>query len=79
MIKKLVLIFIIIAGIFFFWIREKTTDLTSPQTLGVESDQESTTEQVSLDPPKTFQFDSATDLKMELNKVNPQVLDSDFE
>lgn len=29
--------------------------------------------------PKTFQFDSSTDLKMELEKVNPQILDSDFE
>lgn len=29
--------------------------------------------------PKTFQFDSSTDLKAELEKVNPQVLDSDFE
>lgn len=29
--------------------------------------------------PKTFQFDSSTDLKVELEKVNPQVLDSDFE
>lgn len=29
--------------------------------------------------PKTFQFDSLTDLKKELEKVNPQVLDSDFE
>ena len=28
--------------------------------------------------PKTFQFDSSTDLKAELEKVNPQVLDSDF-
>ncbi len=29
--------------------------------------------------PKTFNFDSTTDLKVELEKVNPQVLDSDFE
>ena len=29
--------------------------------------------------PKTFNFDSATDLEAELQKVNPQVLDSDFE
>lgn len=29
--------------------------------------------------PKTFQFDSSTDLMMELEKVNPQILDSDFE
>ena len=29
--------------------------------------------------PKTFNFNSSTDLKAELEKVNPQVLDSDFE
>lgn len=28
--------------------------------------------------PKTFNFDSSTDLKTELEKVNPQILDSDF-
>lgn len=37
------------------------------------------TPEVTPNAPKTFQFDSSTDLKMELNKVNPQVLDSDFE
>lgn len=31
------------------------------------------------DAPKTFKFDSSTDLKSELEKVNPQVSDSDFE
>lgn len=29
--------------------------------------------------PKTFNFDSATDLEAELEKINPEVLDSDFE
>lgn len=29
--------------------------------------------------PKTYTFDSSTDLKKELDNVNPQVLDSDFE
>lgn len=29
--------------------------------------------------PKTFQFDSTTDLQKELEKVDPKVLDSDFE
>lgn len=28
--------------------------------------------------PKTFQFDSSTDLKQELDSINPQVLDEDF-
>lgn len=34
---------------------------------------------VAPNAPKTFKFDSATDLEAELEKVNPQVLDSDFE
>lgn len=29
--------------------------------------------------PKTFKFDNSTDLKVELEKVNPQILDSDYE
>ena len=29
--------------------------------------------------PKTFNFNSQTDLKAELEKINPQILDSDFE
>ena len=29
--------------------------------------------------PKTFKFDSSTDLKVELEKINPQILDSDFQ
>ena len=33
----------------------------------------------SPNAPKTFQFDSSTDLKQELEKVNPQILDSDFQ
>ncbi len=28
--------------------------------------------------PKTYNFDSSTDLKKELDSINPQVLDSDF-
>ena len=28
---------------------------------------------------KTFKFDSSTDLKKELDSVNPQILDSDFQ
>jgi hypothetical protein len=33
----------------------------------------------SPNAPKSYQFDRSTDLKEELNKVNPQLLDSDFE
>lgn len=29
--------------------------------------------------PKTFELDAATDLEAELEKINPEVLDNDFE
>ena len=32
----------------------------------------------NIKTPKEFKFDATTDLKMELEKVNPQVLESDF-
>ncbi len=40
-----------------------------------------TPSQIPVPPqsPQTFKFDAATDLKAEWEKVNPQVLDSDFE
>lgn len=31
------------------------------------------------DSPKQYHFNSSTDLKMELESINPQILDSDFE
>ncbi len=33
----------------------------------------------SYNPPKAIQYDDSTDLKNELDSVDPQVLDSDFE
>ncbi len=29
--------------------------------------------------PKTFKFDSSTDLKKELESINPEILENDFE
>lgn len=33
----------------------------------------------SYNPPKEIKYDSSTDLKKELDIVNPQVLESDFD
>jgi hypothetical protein len=33
----------------------------------------------SYNPPKEIKYDSSTDLKKELESVNPQVLDEDFQ
>lgn len=79
--KILIIAAIIIVGILWFGLSSKTSkDLVNP-FLGQPKPTPSETSSPDPTPavPKTFNFDSSTDLKMELDKVNPQVLDSDFE
>lgn len=75
--KILIIAAIIIVGILWFKLsNNKSENLVNPHI-------SAPSETLSPDPtpvvPKTFKFDSSTDLKAELEKVNPQVLDSDFE
>jgi len=79
--KKIIAIFIIIIlGIILLWPKPKTqSNLGSSKTLGVTDKEEPTTTEVIIDAPKTFKFDRSTDLEMELDSINPQILDSDFE
>lgn len=42
-------------------------------------DQQSLATPTPAATPKQYQFDASSDLKKELESVNPQVLDSDFE
>lgn len=70
--KKTILLIIIIIGMFWFILNSsKTKDLVNPTAVP-------TSTPALPQAPKTFQFDSSTDLEAELEKVNPQVLDSDF-
>jgi hypothetical protein len=69
-------IFCFVTGIIWLVVSGKKQDnLVAP---GLQQDQ-----QVSTPSPtpsiKTFQFNSSTDLKVELEKVDPKVLDSDIE
>ncbi|OGE32908.1 hypothetical protein A3C59_01750 [Candidatus Daviesbacteria bacterium RIFCSPHIGHO2_02_FULL_36_13] len=75
------LIIIIIVGIWFFSLRNNSGDLTSSGLLRPSTKSTPAPEATSGVPvaPKTFQYDSSTDLEAELDKVNPEVLDSDFE
>ncbi len=67
-------------GIFLLWPKPKTqSNLDSPKTLGVTDKEEPTTAEVIIDAPKTFKYDRSTDLRAELESINPQILDSDFE
>lgn len=36
-------------------------------------------QETTFNPPKEVKYDSATNLKDELNSINPEVLDEDFE
>lgn len=72
----IIIIFIIFITVILINFRHGLNNLISP-TL-------SSSQKVEISPslspgPQTFQFDGKTDLKRELEKVDPKVLDSDFE
>lgn len=74
--KKIILISILIIIVGMFWVflnGNKSDKLANPSPVPTD------TPVPTPNAPKTFKFDSTTDLKLELEKVNPQVLDSDFE
>lgn len=77
-----IIVIIFIAVVLFLTQGEKTKTLVNPGGLltgKTESPTPVPTPVPTPNAPKTFKFDSSTDLKQELEKVNPQVLDSDFE
>lgn len=79
--KTLILLAIIVVGVGWFLLsRNRENKIVSPVGL-IPSSSKSTPTPTSAPPnaPKTFKFDSSTDLKQELDSINPQVLDSDFE
>ncbi|OGE64426.1 hypothetical protein A3I48_00435 [Candidatus Daviesbacteria bacterium RIFCSPLOWO2_02_FULL_36_7] len=72
--KKIVFITILLIILFFTYIsffRNKTGVLVSPSAIPSPSSE--------ITQPKEMKYDSSTDLKKELDTVNPQVSDSDFE
>lgn len=74
--RKIIAISILIIVVGMFWVvlsGNKSDKLANPSPVPTD------TPAPTPNAPKTFKFDSSTDLKAELEKVNPQVLDSDFE
>ncbi len=82
--KKIIFIFIaiiIMVGIGFFLKGNSSKTLASPalsRVTDIQTSFPSPTPALPA-PPKTFNFDSSADLETELERVNPQVLDSDFQ
>ncbi len=72
---------LMIVGILWLGLNNRTSkDLVNP-LLGQSKPTPSETPFPNPTPavPKTFNFDSQTDLQAELEKINPEILDSDFE
>ncbi len=73
---------IVIALVLFFSLGGKNNKLIAPGFTGQTKTSVTIAPTPTLSPPvapQTFKFDRSTDLKQELEKVNPQVLDSDFQ
>lgn len=69
--KKIIFITAILIIIFFvLFLRKKTEILVNPAVTPLPS--------ATINPPKEIKYDSSTDLKKELDSVDPQVLDEDF-
>lgn len=76
----ILIILAIIVGVVVFARNRSSSSLISPGT-------NKTTTQVAArevpnatpNAPKTYNYDAKTDLKAELNSINPKILESDFE
>lgn len=79
--RKIIIIAIILMVVF-IWLVGKSgiqQRITAPgfsQTLGTSTPEPSATAPVA---PTTYEYDASTDLEAELEKINPEVLDSDFQ
>ncbi len=78
--KKIPLVSLIVGGVLWFGLtNNQAKNLVSPNLSATEKDKPTLATPIPSATPKTFKFDSSTDLKEELEKINPEILDVDFE
>ncbi len=72
---------VLVLGVGFTITRDEKGALTTPGIGSADKKISSTPEPTVAPPnaPKTFQYDSSTDLEAELDQIDPQIIDSDFE
>ena len=81
----ILLAIVLVAFAFYFYTNSngrKLANLVSPGFNPLETNQKSEpipSSTPNMKAPKSFTYGASTDLKAELEKVNPQILDSDFE
>lgn len=75
----IILILVLTGAVIFLLPKNNNGNLVNPMGNFMQK-QPSLTPQVSnYNPPKEVKYDSSTDLKAELDNVNPKVLNSDFD
>lgn len=76
----LILLLVVVSWMIVQYMANRDKSLVNPGIgrIGVESTL-SPSLVPAYNPPQEIKYDSSTDLKQELETVNPQVLDSDFE
>ncbi len=77
----LVIVVFLAVGIGFGFYNNKGVGIIKPE-MSLENKKVISTPEPTVAPPnapKVFQYDSATDLDAELEEINPQINDSDFE
>lgn len=76
----LIVILIALGGLGYWYFNKGNNEIISPKIGSEISDKktESSDPQAGQKVPKEFKFEASTDLKEELENVNPEVLDSDF-
>ncbi len=77
--KWIVLIIIVVAIVIFFTQRQGVGKLVSPNLSQTSKQTIEEVPNATPNAPKSYNFDSSSDLKKELDSINPQILDSDFE
>jgi len=75
----IIVLFIIIILIIVKNINKTNGELTNPGLVTTTGQDTAPTTAPAYNPPKEIKYNESTDLKKELESINPEVLDSDFE
>lgn len=75
----LIILTVLVTATLYFVTNKKVVNLVGPGVVGSIQQSPNPTPLATPVAPKTFNFDKSTDLQKELESINPQVLDSDFE
>jgi len=75
----LILLLVVVSFMIFKSAAKKDLPLADPQVKNITGQSTAQSLVLPYNPPEEIKYDSSTDLKKELDSINPQVLESDFQ